>query len=114
MPKARPEITGRRRGVTASKSKRPGGPLIGKPAEIEPAATDDIDEAESDLEGYPRGPPKLALTIPQFCRLHNITVAFFYLLRARGQAPRVMKVGTRRLISIEEAKRWREVMTEAA
>lgn len=57
---------------------------------------------------------KLALTISEFCRAHGISKAFFYLLQARGQAPRVMKVGARRLISVEEAQRWREAQTAAS
>jgi hypothetical protein len=52
--------------------------------------------------------PTLALTIRQFCDSHNISHAFFYLLQQRGEGPRVMRVGSRRLVSIEEAKRWRE------
>ena len=56
-------------------------------------------------------PPKLALTIREFCDSHNISPAFFYMLRKAGKAPRVMHVGARRLISIEEAARWRAART---
>jgi hypothetical protein len=59
-------------------------------------------------------PLKLALTIRQFCESHNISPAFFYLLQQRGEGPRVMRVGSRRLISIEEARRWRAERTAAA
>jgi predicted DNA-binding transcriptional regulator AlpA len=55
--------------------------------------------------------PMLALTIPNFCRAHGISTAFFYLLQQRGEAPRVMHVGARRLISIEEAAAWRKERT---
>lgn len=58
--------------------------------------------------------PKLALSIRQFCDLHGISHAFFYLLQQRGEGPRVMRVGSRRLVSVEEAKRWREERTGAA
>ena len=56
--------------------------------------------------------PKLALTIRQFCDSHNISHAFFYLLQQRGEGPRVMHVGSRRLISIEEAAAWRAARTQ--
>jgi hypothetical protein len=59
-------------------------------------------------------PPTLALTIPQFCDAHNISEAFFYALQKDGKGPRTMAVGRRRLISIEEAKRWRKANTARA
>jgi predicted DNA-binding transcriptional regulator AlpA len=57
---------------------------------------------------------KLALTIPEFCKTHGISEAFYYQLQKEGRGPRAMVVGRRRLISIEEAKRWREERTAAA
>ena len=51
---------------------------------------------------------KLALSIPEFAALHNISLAFYYKLQEEGRGPRTMSVGRRRLISLEEAKRWRE------
>jgi predicted DNA-binding transcriptional regulator AlpA len=74
---ARPEITGKHTGITASKAERPN-------------------------------PPKLALTIPEFCQAHGISEAFYYELQKRGKGPLTMAVGRRRLISLEDAKRWRE------
>jgi hypothetical protein len=59
-------------------------------------------------------PLKFALTIREFCQSHNISPAFFYLLQQRGEGPRVMHVGSRRLISIEEARHWRAARTAAA
>jgi hypothetical protein len=56
-------------------------------------------------------PLKFALTIREFCQSHNISPAFFYLLQQRGEGPRVMHVGSRRLISIEEAQHWRAART---
>jgi predicted DNA-binding transcriptional regulator AlpA len=53
-----------------------------------------------------------AFTITEFCKAHKISRAFFYDLQRDGFAPRVMRLGTRRLISVEEAKRWREAHTE--
>lgn len=57
---------------------------------------------------------RLALTIPEFCITHGISEAFFYKLQKEGKGPRTMSVGRRRLVSIEEAKRWREERTAAA
>lgn len=59
-------------------------------------------------------PLKFALTIREFCQSHNISPAFFYLLQQRGEGPRVMHVGSRRLISLEEARHWRAGRTAAA
>jgi hypothetical protein len=56
-------------------------------------------------------PPALALTISQFCRSHGISQAFYYELQKDGKGPRTMHVGRRRLISLEEAQRWREART---
>jgi predicted DNA-binding transcriptional regulator AlpA len=42
------------------------------------------------------------------CRLHSISRAFFYELRKKGLAPREMRVGTRRIISAEAARDWRQ------
>ena len=109
-------MTGRRSGETAVEAARSDGP----PA----AASDDSEELEpSPLEGaaasprrarpQARAPPTLALTIPEFCVSHNISEAFYYELQKDGRGPRTMRVGRRRLISIEEAKRWREAQTGA-
>ena len=59
-------------------------------------------------------PPKLAFTIPQFCVAHGISEAFYYQLQKDGKGPATMRVGRRRLISIEAAKAWREEKTVAA
>ena len=54
---------------------------------------------------------KLALTI-QVCAAHNISLAYFYVLRQRGEGLREMRVGRRVLISIEEARAWREAQQQ--
>jgi predicted DNA-binding transcriptional regulator AlpA len=51
-----------------------------------------------------------AFSIPQFCNSHNVSRAKFYLLAKEGKAPRLMKVGRRRLISVEAAAEWRKKM----
>ena len=51
--------------------------------------------------------PRLALSVPEFCRAHGISEAFFYKLKRRGEGPREMKVGARTLITFESAAEWR-------
>jgi len=48
-----------------------------------------------------------AFSVAQFCRRHGIARATFYKLQAQRRAPRVMKVGSRTLISREAAAAWR-------
>jgi predicted DNA-binding transcriptional regulator AlpA len=52
----------------------------------------------------------LAYSIDQFCNIHSISRAEFYLLLKKGLAPTTMRVGRRRLVSIESAKEWRQRM----
>lgn len=56
-------------------------------------------------------PEKLAFSVRDFCALHDITRSTFYVLKARGEAPDVIRVGRRTLISKEAALRWREDMS---
>jgi predicted DNA-binding transcriptional regulator AlpA len=58
-------------------------------------------------------PPWLALSIAQFCKAHAISEDFFYKLMRQGEAPRLMKVGARTLISIEAAAEWRRAREQA-
>jgi hypothetical protein len=53
----------------------------------------------------------LAFSVSQFCAAHNISRAFYYLLKKRGIAPASMKVGKRELISAESALEWRNRLT---
>ena len=53
---------------------------------------------------------KQTYSILQFCEAHNISRAKFYLLLNEGKAPRLMKVGRRRLVSMESAADWRKMM----
>jgi hypothetical protein len=48
-----------------------------------------------------------AFSVEQFCKRHDISRAYVYLLWRRGEGPRFMQVGTRRLISKEAAADWR-------
>lgn len=51
-----------------------------------------------------------AFSIDEFCKRNRVSRATFYNLRKCGLGPRVMKVGTRTLISADAAKAWRERM----
>jgi predicted DNA-binding transcriptional regulator AlpA len=61
-----------------------------------------------EFAGLPSQPtPRLALSIPEFCKAHGISEGFFYKLKKQGEGPREMKVGARTLISLESAAEWR-------
>jgi predicted DNA-binding transcriptional regulator AlpA len=133
MP-ARREITGRKPAATADVAKRKAGPPADDPDEIESdeiesdkreatSSSDVCEELEPpdhlDPDAEPtrkrppvRGPP-LAFSIEEFCHLHGFSRSFFYVLEQRGLAPRTMRLGTRVLISVEEAARWRAERTTA-
>jgi predicted DNA-binding transcriptional regulator AlpA len=55
---------------------------------------------------------KQSFSIREFCKLHDISRSLFYVLREKGEAPRVMKVGRRTLISAEAAAEWRKNMEQ--
>jgi predicted DNA-binding transcriptional regulator AlpA len=57
--------------------------------------------------GQPLPTPRLALSIPEFCKAHGISEGLFYKLKRHGEGPREMKVGSRTLISFESAAEWR-------
>jgi hypothetical protein len=48
-----------------------------------------------------------AFSIADFCKVHSISRAMFYLMLKNGIAPKLMRVGRRRLISSEAATEWR-------
>ena len=48
-----------------------------------------------------------AYSISEFCKAHSISRSLFYDLLRDGLAPDVMLVGSRTLISVEGAARWR-------
>jgi hypothetical protein len=109
MAAIRPEITGKQCGVTVQEAERPSGPPAGDPEDIESAPPKGDVPGPQVEQPRARGPPPiLALTIPEFCSSHNISEAFYYGLQKHGKGPRTMHVGRRRLISVEEAARWRD------
>lgn len=50
---------------------------------------------------------KDAYNIIEFCQRHGLSRAAFYNLEKIGQAPRIMRVGGRVMISKEAAADWR-------
>jgi hypothetical protein len=46
------------------------------------------------------------------CDAHDISVAYYYVLRKTGGVPREMRVGRRFLISLEAAAEWRKAREE--
>jgi hypothetical protein len=49
----------------------------------------------------------VAYSIDEFCKAHRISRAMYYKLDSQGLGPRVMRVGTRAIISKESAADWR-------
>ena len=46
-------------------------------------------------------------TIGEFCERNRISKPFYYKLRAEGRAPRELRLGSRVLITKEDAVAWR-------
>ena len=63
------------------------------------------------LDGITEATEVMAYGIEAFCRAHQISRPFLYTLWKRGEGPEVMKLGSRTLITVEAAAKWRERMT---
>ena len=50
------------------------------------------------------------MTISEFAARHRISKQFYYKLRAAGQGPTEMRIGSRVLISKDAAEAWRAKM----
>lgn len=48
-----------------------------------------------------------AYTISEFCKRHNFSRGFYYILQKKGQGPKVVELGGKRLITREAAETWR-------
>ena len=76
------------------------------------------DRVSSNQPGSPqqaRAPPvpRFGFSIPEFCAAHGFSVAQYYVLKKQDLAPAEMKIGSRRIISIEAAAAWRAARTAA-
>lgn len=59
----------------------------------------------------PYSPQELqSFSVYEFCKAHRISKAMLYKLLKLGLAPKIYKVGSRTLISIEAAANWRSQM----
>jgi hypothetical protein len=54
-----------------------------------------------------------ASSIDEFCAEHRLSRSMFYKLMAQGRGPRLMCVGTRKMVSDEAAADWRRQMEAA-
>ena len=51
--------------------------------------------------------PVAAYAIREFCAAHRLSESMYFKLRNQGLGPDEMSVGSRRIISVEAAERWR-------
>lgn len=56
--------------------------------------------------------PKGAESVNEFCKSNGISRGLFYELLKKGLGPKIMKLGRRTLISVEEAQKWRDQMSQ--
>jgi predicted DNA-binding transcriptional regulator AlpA len=59
-------------------------------------------------------PPPAAFSVSEFCQLHRISRALFYIMLRDGRGPRIMKIGKRTLVSAEAAVEWRRNLEAAS
>ena len=65
------------------------------------------------LEHNPaRGGERCAFKIAEFCAAHRISRSKFYILKAKGLAPRITDVDGAQIITIEDAATWRRERAE--
>ena len=55
--------------------------------------------------GIPRRPPG-AMSIYEWCDLHQISVSMFYKMARDGWGPATIRIGRRQIITEEANKRW--------
>jgi hypothetical protein len=67
-----------------------------------------------ELTGQQAADEADAFSVAQFCKRHGISVTMFYKLRQQGQAPDLLHVGDRVLVTRESAARWRKNRTRKA
>jgi hypothetical protein len=74
------------------------------------AARKEQDSAASKKKRQPRARlpvTKRLYTIQEFCDAHAISRAGFYNLQLNDKAPRITMIGSKKLISEEDAAAWR-------
>jgi len=104
----------RRREASEKPRRRSGGcGVSADPTAIEPSRHAEPDEDDGSEQPRIRGPP-LAFSIKQFCQLHAISRELFFKARREGWGPKIMKCGSRTLVSVEAAAEWRRQREEVA
>jgi hypothetical protein len=51
-------------------------------------------------------PGRSAFSIGEFCQRNGISLSFYFLLQKQGLGPRTMRVGHRRIITLEAEADW--------
>jgi hypothetical protein len=70
--------------------------------------------ARGEVTGRKPEVAREAYTIAEFCAACRISQDMFFKMRRAGWAPKLMKVGTRALISIAAAEQWKHDREAAA
>jgi len=73
-----------------------------------------VELCAASIEASPRLYEPAAYSIETFCRAHSISRSKLYAMLRVGEGPRLMKCGTRTLISVEAARDWRLARERAA
>ena len=105
----RPEITGQKPRVTADRAKRRPGPPRADAKTGEPTPRREHESSTRDERPPIRCArvPLSAYSIREFCAAHRLSESMYFKLRHQGLGPDEMSVGSRRIISVEAAERWR-------
>ena len=56
---------------------------------------------------------RAAFTVAEFCEAHRLSRSYLYKIWAAGTGPRIMRVGSKVLISIEAAEDWRRARSRS-
>lgn len=56
--------------------------------------------------------PPLAFTVPEFCRVHNLSTSGYYELKKEGLTPKEIRLGRKVIITTEAAANWRRKMED--
>jgi hypothetical protein len=72
-------------------------------------------EAQLSLEHHiPTAPERAAYSVGEFCMAHRISRSKLYQMWAAGSGPRVMRIGSKVLVTVEAAADWRAAREAAS
>jgi hypothetical protein len=66
-----------------------------------------LEHSPARQTGGGREPGRAAYTVSEFCDAHRISRSKLYELWAAGVGPRFVRIGTKKIITIEAAADWR-------